>query len=194
MVTVPSGAMRTHAFMGFEVDCASAFSISITKPNARPPETFRKSRRSMSRLLRGLLDGRDDAVVGAAAAEVAVHVADDLVPAGVLVGGQELRRLHDLARLAIAALRHGLLDPGLLQGVGGCGGEALDGGDTLAFGGRDRCDAGAYRDAVEVDGAGAAERGAAAVLRPGELELVAQHPEQRGGRLGLYGDLLAIQD
>ena len=63
----------------------------------------------------GQFDRVADAHIGHAAAEVAVHDGVD-----VLVGrGREVleqrRRLHDLARLAVAALRRLKLDPGLLQ-------------------------------------------------------------------------------
>ena len=56
-------------------------------------------------------------VIGAAAADVAVHVLDDLGAVRLLVGRQQLGRLHDLAGLAVAALRHLQRDPGLLQRV-----------------------------------------------------------------------------
>src|SRR3954449_12383199 len=99
--------MRTHALIAFVPCCpADSPAARTVREKARPPLTFRKSLRSMSRLLRSLLDGGNDAVVGSAPADVAVHVADDLVAARTLVGGEELGRFHDLARLAIAALRH----------------------------------------------------------------------------------------
>src|SRR5262245_42345017 len=116
MVVVPSGAMRTRAFITLAACCPAASSTVSPMKNARPaPLVLRKSLRSMSHLLRGLLDGRDDAVVGTAAAEIAIHVLDDLLAARVLVGGEKLGGFHDLARLAVPALRYGLLDPGLLQ-------------------------------------------------------------------------------
>src|SRR3984957_1242325 len=66
-------------------------------------------------LLGGALDGAEDARIGAAAADIAIHVANDVVAAPVLVRGQERRGVHDLARLAVAALRHLQIEPGLLQ-------------------------------------------------------------------------------
>src|SRR5262249_58972239 len=51
-------------------------------------------------------------------------------------------------------------------------------------------DAGAGRLAVDVDGAGAAERHAAAELAAGEPELVPQGPQQRG--LARHIDVLAL--
>jgi len=62
------------------------------------------------------LDGAHDPWVGAAATDIAVHVHDDVIPRRVLVGGQQLGRLHDLARLAVAALGHLFGDPSFCSG------------------------------------------------------------------------------
>src|SRR5215213_7873335 len=132
MVTVPSAAILTQALIVLSfASCEKAGSITMQK--AIPPVAFKKSLRSMSGLLCGLLDGGDDAGVGAAAADVAVHVTEDLVAARAFVRGEELGGLHDLARLAVAALRHGLVDPRLLQRMRGGGREAFDRGHALAF-------------------------------------------------------------
>src|SRR5580700_1102428 len=56
-------------------------------------------------LLGGALDGAEDARIGAATADIAVHVANDVVSAGILIGRKQRRGLHDLPGLAIAALR-----------------------------------------------------------------------------------------
>src|SRR5512145_307938 len=117
IVTVPSGTMRTQAFSGF-----AAFASEIpgnVNAKARPPLTLKKSLRSMSGLLRRALDRGDDAVVGAAAADVAVHMTDDLGACGFGLRLEELGGLHDLPRLAVAALRHFLGDPRFLQGMRG---------------------------------------------------------------------------
>src|SRR5258705_13768653 len=84
IVTVPSGAMRTQALIGCAVlACAPGTRRKPSAPMAMAklsvPEAFKNSRRSMSGLLRRALDGGDDAVVRAAAADVAVHVLDDLL-------------------------------------------------------------------------------------------------------------------
>src|SRR5580692_3459283 len=47
-------------------------------------------------LLGGALDGAEDAWIGAAAADVAIHVANDVVAARILVGRQQCGGLHDL--------------------------------------------------------------------------------------------------
>src|SRR5947209_16786429 len=59
----------------------------------------------MSRSCGGRLDGGGDALIAAAAADVAAHRAVDLVLGGVLVRREQSGGLHDLAGLAVAALR-----------------------------------------------------------------------------------------
>src|SRR6266513_175734 len=133
---------------------------------------------------RRALDRGDDLVVGAAAAEVARHVLHDLLARRGLRLREQCRSGHDLARLAVAALRNLLGDPRLLQRMIALGRQALDGGDFLALHRRDRRYARARRHAVDVHRACAALRDAAAELRAGEPELVADDPQQRGiGRL-----------
>src|SRR5467141_753613 len=133
---------------------------------------------------RRALDRGDDLVVGAAPAEVARHVLHDLLASRVFRLGEERGRGHDLARLAVAALRHLLGDPSLLQRVIALGRQPFDGGDSLSLNRRYRGDARSRRHAVHVNRARAALRHAAAELGSGETELVADHPQQRGiGRL-----------
>src|SRR6267143_7130836 len=82
---------------------------------------------------RRLPDREADAIVGAATAYVAAHGAFDLGVGGALYLGEQRRGAHDLARLAVAALRHVVRDPGLLQQPAFLGlADALDGGDSLA--------------------------------------------------------------
>src|SRR5690606_9049904 len=78
----------------------------------------------------GALDGGADAAVGAAAADVAAHRGVDLRLGGTRVLLQQRGGAHDLAGLAVAALRHVPGDPGVLHRLaGGAGGHRLDGGD-----------------------------------------------------------------
>src|SRR5436853_4923753 len=198
MVTVPSGAMRTQALMSRAAAASASLTsrspsppIAMAKPSA--PVLFKNWRRSMSGLLRRALDGGDDAVVRSATADVAVHVAHDLVARRILVAGEELRRLHDLPRLAVAALRHLLGDPRLLQRMRAIGREAFDRHHARAFHAADRGGAGAHRLAIDVHGARAAERRAAAELRSGELQLIADHPQQRRAGLRFRRDRLAVE-
>src|SRR6266513_293031 len=133
---------------------------------------------------RRALDRGDDLVVGAAAAEVARHVLHDLLASRVFRLGEQRGRSHDLARLAVAAMRHLLGDPRLLQRMIAVGRQPLDRSDFLSLNRRYRGDARSRRHAVHVNRARAALRHPATELGPGETELVADHPQQRGiGRL-----------
>src|ERR1700692_950977 len=119
-------------------------------------------------LLGGALDGAKDARIGAATADIAVHMANDVVTARILVGRKQRRGLHDLAGLAIAALRHLQVEPGLFQRMVAVWRHTLEGGDVLARHHRDRRLARADRFAVEMHRAGAAHASAAAIFRAGE--------------------------
>src|SRR5262249_46771896 len=80
------------------------------------------------------------------------------------------------AGLAVAALRHLLLDPRLLQRMLAV--EALDRRDLATGGHLQRRLARADRFAVEMHGAGTALRGATAELGSRHLELFTDHPQQ----------------
>src|SRR5437016_8951868 len=166
------------------------------KPMTRPatPAVSRNSRRVicgalMSRSLRGAMDGGADALVRAAAADVG-HRRVDVGVGGMRSFREQRRGGHDLPRLAVAALRHVFLDPRALHGVRAVLGEAFDRGHPFAGDGGHGQYAGARRDAVQVDGAGAALGDAAAELGAGEPERVAQHPEER--RVGGDVDRFAL--
>src|SRR6266566_3885837 len=155
----------------------------------------RKSRRVisgaalMSRSLRGAMDGGADALIGAAATDVG-HRGVDIGVGGMRILREQRRGSHDLPRLAVAALRHVFLDPRALHGVRAVLGEAFDRGHPFGGDGGHGQYAGARRDAVQVDGAGAALGDAAAELGAGETEGVTQHPEER--RVGGDVDRFAL--
>src|ERR1700722_1437407 len=170
-----------------------------------PAEPWRKPRRESApcglrsilpmasrSLLGGALDGAEDARIGAATADIAIHVANDVVTARILVRRKQRRGLHDLPGLAIAALRHLQIEPGLLQRMVAIGRQALDGGDVLARHHRDRRLARAHRLAVEMNRAGAAHACAAAVFRAGELEVLPHDPQQWCFRTGIHTCRLII--
>jgi hypothetical protein len=106
---------------------------------------------------------------------------------------EQSRRRHDLAGLAVAALRHIERQPCLLHRVVTGGGEAFDGDDLV---GRlhvlDEDGAGALDLAVDVYGAGAALGDAAAVFGAGEPHLLAQGPKQGRIAVDLHIDGFAI--
>src|ERR1700733_13516330 len=115
----------------------------------------------MSGSIRCKSDGRDNALIATAPADVAFHRVANLSVGRFLVASQQRRRRHDLAGLAIAALRHTELAPCLLDRVLTLGVETLDSGNGFAGDVRHGDDAGAGRLAIEMDGAGSAERDAA---------------------------------
>src|SRR6267378_4088293 len=187
----PSAPMRMKA-LGVNVAPAAPSAVRaapVLKPIRSPPPSaalaLRNCRRERSTVmsgpfLGGVLDSLADPDVRTAATDVPRHGGVDIAIARVGLGGEQRRRGHDLAGLAIAALRHLQLDPGLLDLLAGGGGtDGLDRSDALAGRGRDRCDARAHRLAVNMDRASATQRHAATEFRAGHSEHVAQHPQQR---------------
>ena len=124
------------------------------------------------------LDRVADARVGHAAAEVARHHRVDVRVGRVGKVLQQHGRLHDLSGLAVAALRHLQLAPGLLHRMVAGGIQALDRGDLGALDGADWGDAGPRRAASDMNRAGAAHADAAAELGALKSDLVAKEPEQ----------------
>ena len=127
-----------------------------------------------------------------APADVADHGVIDLLVSRSRGVRQKRRRLHDLASLAIAALRHADIAPGHLHRVLAFGIETLDGDHRLAGDiGHDNA-ARANRLAVEMDGVGAAERDATTEFRSGQAKLVAQEPQKRHRRIAVEGSLFSV--
>src|SRR6266480_426058 len=118
-----------------------------------------------------------------AAADVAGHRGVDVGVRRPRVRGEQRRRRHDLPALAIAALGDVERDPRLLHRVTGGRREPFDGRDLPALCRRDRRHARARRLAVDVHGTGAAQRHAAAELGAGELQVIAEGPEERHVRI-----------
>src|SRR6202047_2447269 len=133
----------------------------------------------MSRSCGGRLDGGGDELIAAAAADVAAHRTVDIFFGGVLVGRQQCCGLHDLASLAIAALWDIQCTPRLLYRMISVRVEPLDGyhraAADIVYGG----DAGAGGFAVDMDGAGSAQRDPTAVFRSDDPELVPKIPGER---------------
>src|SRR5215831_9023069 len=149
-----------------------------------PPSTHHRSR---------ALDRAQDAHMRAAAALEAAERLFDLRVGRLLGLIEECGCRHDPAVDAVAALRHLLLHIGLLDRMRLLGrAEAGEGDDLAAAYRRDRRHAGAHRLAVDVHGAGAALRQAAAEMRIVERELVAQRVEQRHVGIGVDRVDLAV--
>src|ERR1700760_112792 len=105
----------------------------------------------MSRPLRSRANRGVDALVAAAAADVAEHGVVDLRVCGCGGFREQGRGLHDLAALTIAALRNADTAPGDLHRMLAGGMEAFDRGDGLAADVGQRNAAGADGLAVEMD-------------------------------------------
>src|SRR6185437_5754185 len=154
---------------------------------------WRSSRTSRSLEFGGAMDGGADILISSAATDVEAHDFIDIGVGWLRRFGEEGGDGHDLARLAVAALRDVSLNPGLLDGVEAVGGEAFNGGDVFALKAGDLYGAGAHRGSVDVDGAGAADGHAAAELGAGEAEGVAQNPEERCFGIDVNGLRFAVE-
>src|SRR6185295_1542131 len=175
IATEPTTNLRRESFGVLSIVFVMASSSRLAISGARLPAVAGRE-----------MHGFADALVGPAAADVGHRRVD--------IGVGRLRLLlqqrdggHDLARLAVAALRHIDRRPGFLHRMRGVGREALDGDDLVGrLHGAERDRAGALHFAVDVHRAGAALRDAAAVFGAGEACLLADDPEQRRVRLGLH--------
>src|SRR2546430_12315872 len=118
-----------------------------------------------------LMDRSPNSLISAAAADITRHRRVDILVGGILVVFEKCDRLHDLAGLAVAALRHPDLHPSLLHGMRGrdaFNGRNL-GATDLAHGRR----AGTDARAILMHGACAAQRHAATEFGSRELRHVA---------------------
>lgn len=139
------------------------------------------------------MDGFSDARVGAATAQVSGKREVDIGIGGVGLLAEQGGGGHDLPALAVAALGDLFGNPSLLHHMVGIGRKPFDGGDAGGgFDARNRCGAGANRLVVEVNGAGTAERHAAAVFCAGQPDVVAHDPEERGIGVGFEGVFLTV--
>src|SRR6266478_8011392 len=121
------------------------------------------------------VNGGADTLICPAAAHVAGHRLIDVVVSWLRSSGQQCRGRHDLARLTVAALHNVELEPGLLKGLSDRRlSNCFDRRDDLLADGTDGRYARAPRHAVDVHGAGAAQRDAAAELRTRDAEHIAQ--------------------
>src|SRR5882672_9811522 len=130
MLTVSSGAIATQTPISGEPSCARATAgppKGMRRPRARPPPTAAEETMKERRVilmacplcrLRGGVDRFAHLLEGAAATDVGDRGVDVRVGRLRLLL-QERRDGHDHARLAVAASRHVVLDPGLLHLVRG---------------------------------------------------------------------------
>src|SRR5690349_20621278 len=84
------------------------------------------------------VNGFANALIGAAAADIATHGVIDILIGGIGIFAQQYRSSHDLPALAITALRHIFLGPCLLQGMTAIGGKSFNGNYGLTLCPRNR--------------------------------------------------------
>src|SRR6516164_7624298 len=171
----------------------------------RPPVAstpFRKPRRLtlsitawkgvMSGSCGGRLDGGGDALIAAAATDIAAHRIVYFGFRRVLVCREERRGLHDLPGLAIPALRDIQCAPSLLHRMVTVAVGPLDRYHHTSIDITDSGGAGTGGLAVDMHRAGAAQGHAAAIFCSGETDLVPQVPEQWHRWVAVKRLLLAI--
>src|SRR5215831_14955732 len=209
-VTTSSVPMWIQALSLSGVVAASSTAASArpgrTNPSNRPPVpatlSFKNSLRStdsamliVASLLQigSAMNGASNRLVGAAAADVAAHGLIDVRVGGIRRLREQRGSGHDLAALAIAALRHIELHPRALHRMRPIRREPFDRRHALAGDIRDRDAARLHGAAIDVNRARAALGKAATEFRAGEADRVAQHPKQ-GHLAGNVGRLsLAVE-
>src|SRR6516162_10640557 len=129
---------------------------------------------------------------GAAPADVAGHRIDDLLITRMRRLFEQCGGLHDLACLAIAALRNIVRFPGALYRMAAIGAEALGCDDLVPPSIGQSRQAGAYRLPVHMGGAGAASIDSAAEFGSGQADDLADGPQKRHLRVGVDGVYGAI--
>ena len=138
------------------------------------------------------MDGNANFLEGA----TATNVGDGRIDVGIGWLGFSFEKgcgRHDHSRLAIAALRHLMLEPGLLHlGKLAIFFQAFDGLHFLFANCTDRINTRALGLAIDQHRAGAALRYTAAIFGAGEPQLLADCPEQRRRRIHIDRMLLAI--
>src|SRR5579862_9312810 len=196
MTMVSSGRITTQASTSGEPSWARTTLLTPSgrlKPSARPAPAADEPTMKERRLNFGIyvmaasplrfagrgVDRGAYALIGSAAANVG-HRPVNVGVGRLRVGFEQRNRRHHHAALAIAALRHVEVEPGLLHRMQlAVLRQRLDGGDLLSADGADRHLAGARGDAVDVHGAGAALGDAATIFGAGQADGVADDPEQR---------------
>src|ERR1700749_840783 len=123
------------------------------------------------------MDGVFEALLPAAAADVTGHRLANLVVAGFGILREQGGGLHDLAGLAVSALRDIDLPPGFLQRGSAVWVEPFDGGNFAIGRVGYRGDAGAYGLLVDHHGTRTAQCLTATEFGAGQSDFIADKPE-----------------
>ena len=136
--------------------------------------------------------GGANALVGAAATQVG-HGHINVSICGVRLTLEQSGCSHQHATLAVTTLWNLLRDPGFLQRVQAvCTPEGLDGGDVLTCYRRRRHHARAHGLTIHMHCAGPTGGNPATELGAGEIQLIAQHPQQGRTGVGSRGQMLTV--
>src|SRR5579859_2088418 len=166
--------------------------IAATPPMKPLRLTFSSIAR-MSRLLCSGFDCSADPLIRAAPADVAGHRVVDVLIAWFRRLREQTRGLHYLAALAVAALRDSQALPSCLHlPAYRRAADGFNGGDRLAGCGRDRGDARARRDAIQMHSARSAKRHPTSEFRAGETQLIAKRPQEGRIRRHVHRHRLAV--
>ncbi len=138
------------------------------------------------------MDRRADSHIGGAAAEIAAHRRVDVRIGGLRGFAQQPDRRHHLPRLAIAALHHVQLFPGREDRIRNASLHSFNRHHVSPVSVCDGDRTGPAGNAVEMDCAGAAQGLTAAILGPGQIELIPQDPEQRRIGVDVHTPHLAV--
>src|SRR6202048_2482543 len=207
MTTVSSGRITTQQLTSGDPSAARTTAgppKGISRPSARPvpsaAEPMTKARRFMegiwfmaaSSSVRDGVDRLAHLLEGAAAADICNRVVNVLVGRFRLLLEKRCHG-HDHSGLAIATLRNVVGNPGLLHLVQrSVGAQPFNGGDLFARSLADHHAARAHRDAIDMDGTGAALCDAAAIFGAGQADILPDHPKQRRIRLDVDIESFAI--
>jgi hypothetical protein len=134
------------------------------------------------------MDGRAYARISTAPAQIAGHHVVDLFVRRLGDVLKERNGLHDLAGLAVAALRNLMFDPGLQNRVAVSTTQPFDRDYRFTGDVTDMRLTGTDSLAIYVDGTGSTLRYPTAIFGASDAELVAQHPKQR--HVGNYINLM----
>src|SRR5438034_10767147 len=108
------------------------------------------------------------------------------------IGLEQCAHCHDHARLAVAALRDLMVDPGLLNRGKSALAKRFDRRDLSPDDGTDGSDATALDVAIDMHGACAALGNAAAEFRSGQSNFIADDPQERSIRFDVEVVDLAV--
>jgi hypothetical protein len=140
------------------------------------------------------MDGSPDAWIRAAAADIPGHRFVDILIGGLGIFVEQHGGAHDLAGLAVAALRHVDFDPGALEWMRKIVREAFDGGDMFAGHARQGGYARTYGLPFEMHGAGSAQSHPTAEFCASQSQGISNNPEQRSRRIVIHVYGFSIQE